>query len=401
MGELQRVHEVSTCAQMFDDERVGIPDNFSTQPLRRGCVEGAIPLNGAVNLETLSKSRSVIIVAMPWCGVDETSAIFHRDIVGRDDATRSIAEWMAVLESDKCAAERRCESFHSGGTDDRGNFPEHLGGDDCERAIHLDECVRMRWVHCNGEICGKGPWRRRPNHERGCALALDAKRPVNLRSVSRFEVNINGWIHPIFILELCFGERCLIRDRPVNRLQLTKDIALIEQSSEDLERASLILGLHREVGVRVIRKRQEPLHLRRLRLDELCGIGSAFAANRHTAMIVAERVEFRSLATLDKPSHHSMFDRKSVAIPSWHVMTRATFHEHTTNHDVLEHLVEQMPDVDRSICIWRPIVKNEGLSRSACGCDCPDDIACLPSCERRRLGLREIRLHRKRSLRQV
>ena len=49
MSELQRVHQVTTRAQMLDDQCIAIPNDFALQPLWSSLVECSVITNGAIN----------------------------------------------------------------------------------------------------------------------------------------------------------------------------------------------------------------------------------------------------------------------------------------------------------------------------------------------------------------
>ena len=165
---------------------------------------------------------------MTWSSVHQSSSIFHRDIFRSNDATGSIAEWMAIFKTDKRRSDDFCFLADRSRTNNSGHFVEHFCCDDRQCAIHFDERVFMSWMHGNCEICRQSPWSRRPNHERWFAFALDTEGCVHFRCVGGFEVNIDRRIDAIFIFQLRLCKRGPICNRPMHRFQLAKDISLFQ-----------------------------------------------------------------------------------------------------------------------------------------------------------------------------
>ena len=109
----------------------------------------------------------------------------------------------------------------------------------------------------------------------------------------------------------------------------------------------------------VVGEREQPLHLARLELDELPGVGRALAADRHASGVLVEGRELRRLALLVEFGHDPMLDREAVAVPPRHEGAPTPLHELRPNHEVLEDLVHEVPDVDVSIGVGRTVMKTE------------------------------------------
>jgi len=93
----------------------------------------------------------------------------------------------------------------------------------------------------------------------------------------------------------------------VDGLEVAVDQTSVDEIGEDLEHGRLVGGVHREVGLVVVRQRQQPLHLPALLLDELRGVIAALASHGlpvHVPRPVAELL------------HHLVLDRQAVAVPA-------------------------------------------------------------------------------------
>ena len=266
---------------------------------------------------------------------------------------------MAVLKADESTADDLGLDRDGFCPHNFRHFLEHRCSDDRQRAIHLDERVLLARVDGDGEIRGQCPGRSRPDHERGRALALAGEGAIDRLAVGGLEVHIDRGIDAILVLKFRLGERGAIGDRPMHWLQLPEDKTLIEQRREHLERPRLVLGLHREVWMVVVGERQESLHLFRLRLDEFLGVRRAFAADRHTTIVVRKRVELCGLAAFDESSHDTMLDGQTVTVPTWDIVAALALHDRRTHDEILENLVEQVPDMNRAVGIGRSVVEDE------------------------------------------
>ena len=90
---------------------------------------------------------------------------------------------------------------------------------------------------------------------------------------------------------------------------------------------------------------------------------------------------------------HLVLDRQAVAVPARHVRAVEPGHRQRSDHEVLEHLVEQGPHVDLAVGIGGPVVQD--LPRPA-GTGLPDlvvEVLLAPPGLDLRLADRQVRLH--------
>ena len=102
-----------------------------------------------------------------------------------------------------------------------------------------------------------------------------------------------------------------------------------------------------------------------------------------------------AIGLLDLP-----FDRQAVAVPARHVVAVVPQHLLALHHEILEDLVQRMPDVDVAVGVGRAIVQHELGPPLGSLADLPVKVRLLPPLEQLRLKLRQACPHRKRRLRQ-
>ena len=205
----------------------------------------------------------------------------------------------------------------------------------------------------------------------------------------------------VVVLQLRLSERGLVRDRPVDRLERAIDEPLLDEIGKHFQDRLLIVARHGEIGMLVIRQRQQPLHLCGLQLVIFLRVLGALAPNSHAARVLVELVELLYLAGREELGHHHVLDGKPVAIPAGHVGAVLAAHQPGAHNEVLEHLVEQMTSVQQPVGIGRAVVKHERLGVGPLSQRRVIQLHLLPPLLRMRLVLRQPRPHGKVGLGQV
>ena len=90
-----------------------------------------------------------------------------------------------------------------------------------------------------------------------------------------------------------------------------------------------------------------------------------------------------------------------MTVPTRHVRRKIASHAAIFDNYVLQNLVERMPNVNRPICIRRPVVQNKRLSVLVLLEHLVIQIRLVPARQTLRLVLRQPRLHLKRRLGQI
>ena len=213
----------------------------------------------------------------------------------------------------------------------------------------------------DGAVAGQGPGRRGPDHDG--SIGERAKRRRGHRKLHPYRIR-----RVVLVLDLGLGQRGLLDHAPHHRLG-----AAIERAvGSELHQFARDLGLgriaHGGIGMIPIADDAEPLEFLALDLEPALRIGAAFPAERHHRGGVAEIRLGLALGAiillLDLP-----LDRKAVAVPAGHVVGIVPQHLLALGDDILEDLVQRMPDMDVAVGIRRAVMQDElgpslGASRS-------------------------------------
>src|SRR5262249_39999338 len=111
-------------------------------------------------------------------------------------------------------------------------------------AFRLGHRILVVRMECQGEGTRQTPRRRCPSeraHSGAQATCVSIGR--------RGELHPNGGASVIFVLHFSFGERGLVENAPVYRLQTAIDVTLPKEGDKGIRDAGLVLIAHRQVGV--------------------------------------------------------------------------------------------------------------------------------------------------------
>ena len=251
------------------------------------------------------------------------------------------------------------------------------------------------------------PGRRRPDHDIG-ALEGHARRLLGLgdgfalvvgellvRHLRAAQVERRDpELHPdgeavlVVILDLRVGERRLLDGRPHHRLRALVERAVHQEFLEFLRDHPLGVVIHGQVGPVPGARHPEPLELSPLHVDPLGGEIPAFAAELHHVDTVLV-LPLGAVALLDLP-----LDRQAVAVPAGNVARIVPHHLVRAHHDVLDGLVQRMPDMEVAVGIGRPVMEREGRPVAGALAQPVVDADPLPPREPVGLPLRQARAHR-------
>ncbi len=448
VGEGEVVEEVARLAEVLGDELVGLPDVLAAEPRGNGGVVGAVGLHGAVDGHVLAQPRHVVFLAVSRRGVHQSGAVLERHVVGADDSE----DLGMGGDLDSLARVERAHALALGRVDERvavGQAQEglaadagqldhllalrglddpfdRLGGEHGDVAVDPRERVVELGVDRDGHVRRERPGRRGPDHEarplvrtharaRRLGVVLPARLLLRVLvgvrrqaegvvdglRVGGLEVDVDAEVLAVVVLEFRLGQRGLVGDRPVHRLEGAEDQVTLEERGQHLQRRAFEGRRHRHVRIVVVRQRQQSLHLPRLQLDVLLRVFLAFAPDRGAAGPLVEGLELLDLAALHEFGHHLVLDGQPVAVPArrvWHVEAQ---HAPGADHEVLEALVHQVPEVDGSVRVRGAVVEDE-LGRLPPGLPQPSvDLGLPPSLHRGRLVLHQVRLHGEGGLGQV
>ena len=136
----------------------------------------------------------------------------------------------------------------------------------------------------------------------------------------------------------------------MNRLASLVEAVPLGKSCQLACRGRLVIGGHRQVRVLPVAEDAETPELLALDFDPFLGVSAALLADvclAHLALLVAEfLVDFQ-------------LDRQAVAIPARHVRCVEALHAFALDDNVLEDLVQRVPDMNIAVRIGRAIVQGE------------------------------------------
>ena len=203
----------------------------------------------------------------------------------------------------------------------------------------------------DGAVAWQRPWRGGPNDDgRRCKRTVRRRRHRKLHPYRIARV--------VLVLDFGFSERGLFHHAPHHRLGAAIESAVggeLHQFARDLGFGEII---HRGVGMIPVADDAEPLEFLTLHVEPACRVGAALLAERHHRGGVAKirlRLAFGAVILfLDLP-----FDRQAVTVPAGHVVGIKAEHLLALGNDVLEDLVQRVPDMDVAVGVGRAVVQHE------------------------------------------
>ena len=190
----------------------------------------------------------------------------------------------------------------------------------------------------------------------------------------------------LFVFNLRFGQRRLVRHAPVNRLAPAIDITLREEGEKRLGDNRLILGVHRQVGFLPFSKDAQALEAVSLEVHEFFGVAPARLPDLDRAHLRLAGPEL--LLNID-------LDRQPVAVPAGQIRGVETCQGLGLDDEVFQNFVECRPQVDRPVGVRRTVM--QGIKRGSLASRANLTVEVVLGPFRKPLGLvlRQIRFHRK------
>ena len=180
---------------------------------------------------------------------------------------------------------------------------------------------------------------------------------------------------------------------PVDGLAAAVDLALQVQVLEDFDIARLEIRDVGEVGVLPVGVHAQALEALALDAHVLRGPLAAQTAQLGLRGCL-------HLVGAQRYLHH-VLDGLAVAVPTGHVRREIAALSMAFIHEVLQHLVEGVADVDGAVGVRRAVVQHKGLAVLVLLENLLVDVLRLPLLESLRLALREVASHREIRLREI
>ena len=218
-----------------------------------------------------------------------------------------------------------------------------------------------------------------------------AERRRELRAVLRVdrERDVDRAVDAVLVLDLGFRERALAVEAPVDRLQPPVHVALLEDLAQRADLVGLVLVGHRRVRMVPVAQHAEALELLALRVD-LRGRVRA-----------REPLRFRGRQVLAVRLLDLHLDGHAVAVPAGHVRRVEAREPLALDDDVLEDLVDRVPDVDVAVRVRRPVVQHEARPAGGRRANRLVHLPLLPVAHPAGLAPGQVPAHRERRVGQV
>src|SRR5229473_7631702 len=208
---------------------------------------------------------------------------------------------------------------------------------------------------------------------------------VELGPIQHAEGHVDGRAGLLRVLDLRLGQRRPVARAPVHRPLSAVEGSFARDGGELPDDLRLVRVLHGQVRIVPACQDAEALELAPLHVDLLLGELPASAAEVARAHVPLLRPEL--LVDLQ-------LDGQAVAVPPRDEVREPAAHRGVLHHDVLQNLVDEVPQVDRSVRVRRPVVEDELLAAGVPAQDLLVDLALDPRLDLRGLALGELRAHR-------
>ena len=243
----------------------------------------------------------------------------------------------------------------------------------------------------NRGVGRKGPRRGGPDKYVGITGGTggleDARHGVKL------ELHVNRRGNLVGVFDFRLGQSRVALLAPVDGLAAAIHLALEVHVAEDLDVAGLEIGDVGEVRMIPVGVDAKALEAVTLDADVLrCPLAA------QTAQLGLRR--FLHLIRAQGDLDH-MLDRLAVAVPTRHIRGEVAALGVAFVHEVLQHLVEGMADVDGAVGVRRAIVQDERLAVLVLLENLFVDVLLLPLLKPFRLGCRQVASHREIRLREI
>ena len=323
----------------------------------------------------------------------DAGALLQRDEVAEVDRRRAVVERMAERQPFQLRSLCGGDRFSVESVTLQAALDEVYGEHQVPAPRRNQRVLDVR-MHVQRLVGRNRPRGRRPNHrrDRRVGRCVEPERPRELHPLCRIgqrKHHVDRNILAILVFDFGFGERAVAIEAPVDRLQASVEIALLQQAAERADLVGLVAIPHRGVMMVPVAEDAEALEIRLLQRDLL---GRVCAAK-------PLRVRDRQVLAVGLLDLH--FDRHPVAVPARNVRRVEAGELFALDDDVLEDLVDRRADVDRGIRVRGPVVQDELRPPATGDADRLVDFPLLPVRDPARLAPGEIAAHGERRVGQI
>ena len=195
------------------------------------------------------------------------------------------------------------------------------------------------------------------------------------------------------VFDLRLGQRRAAVETPVHGFGAAQQMPAFDDLRQRAQHVGLEAEIHRPVRVFPVAEHAQALEIAALDVDLLAGVLAALLPERSGVELVADL----AVLLLDRD-----LDRQAMAIPARHVRRVEAGQQLRLHHDVLEHLVDGVADVDRAVGVRRAVVQHEAaLALAGLVANLRVQALALPARERLGLALGQVAAHREIRRRQI
>ena len=382
------MEEGSLLAEEINDLRVGVPDAHAGEVLG-AFLEDAVIVNRVRDLEAVLAADHIVVRAVSRSGVDDAGTGVVGNMRAKDGG--NVKRQVGVMEAEELkihalGAADDMVLLHAGAL--HGALIELLPEDKalCVIALGLhDDVVELR-VEADAAVSGHGPGGGGPDDDREGAGAFlgHIELRENCLLVDGAEAHVDGQGVDVLVLDLSLCKRGAAVAAPVDRLEAAYKIAVFDDLSEAADDVRLGVEIHGEVGMIPVADYAEALEV------SLLGLNLGL---RVLAALLAELSGGYLAAGLSDLLLNLELNREPVAVPARDIGSIIAGERLRLEDDVLQDLVDGMPEMDIAIGVRRAVVENEALSASPCRTDCSVEILLVPGVQHSRLPLRQVGAH--------
>ncbi len=391
-------HEGALLAQPVDDDRIRV---VGVEAGKRAGVGGehAVVIDGHENRDIELHADQVVVLAVAGSGVHATGTGIERDVVAVDDlALQVLADGAGIGKAGKIGALER-DRLAFGVAYQLIAFPAGDFGDLLHEFLRENHVGAVGAHHdvvgCGRKAYGgvgrKRPRRGRPDEHVG--VAGGTGRLEDARHGIELELHVNGRGRLVAVFDFGLGERGVALLAPMDGLAAAIDLAFEVHVLEDLDIAGLEVG---DIGkIRVIPIGVDAEALKALALDAHV-LRGPFATQPAQLGLAG----FLHLVGTQGHLDH-VLDGLAVAVPTGHVGREITALRMAFVHEVLDDLVEGMPDMDGAVGVRGAVMQDERLAVLVLLEHCFVDVLLLPFLQALRLGRGQVAAHREIRLREI
>ena len=204
-------------------------------------------------------------------------------------------------------------------------------------------------MHRDRHVRGQCPRRGRPDQQADLGVLANLELPFHRAGIGNRKLDVDAVVVHVLVFQFRIRQGRLIGDRPMHRLELLVDQPRFDEAREDFERLGLVLRGHRQVRIGPLAEDPQSLELFALDLRVFLGVCEAKLADLNRRHLPRLRAKIRRDLVLD---------RQAVTVPAGHVRRLESLHALEAQEDILERLVDHMPDVDVAVGERRAVVQD-------------------------------------------